>query len=336
METFLSTMDRLHKDHAGLMGKTYAFLGGTSLALMSIFMRLVDKNLHFVSIICIQNAVGAFVSLLVVGWLFNFSAYHPSKAITMNLFHRGFWGALTYILYNYALRMLPPQKFIVLSNTQSIWVVVLSPFFLNEYPNKTVVFLLLLSLTGVLIMVDPALILPDTWVYPDGVDNRPPAEYPWYLLVAPVCTAFVGAGISIFVKFFAKELNPFHNVAYFFFFNSFYSGVTANLVEVPPERSGVGLESLFFILMVAVSQMGYQVLITLASRYEKRASFIAIIGNCQIPIAYVLDFLVLSGKIELLNVVGGLIIIVTTSLIAVSKESPAAPQVEPQPQEVKP
>ena len=313
----------LHVKHPNMMGRFYALLAAVGVAFSTLFSKLLSKNVHFLVLASTQLTFGAFFSFILFGMM-GMSLYHPDKDISFKLFLRGFIGGMFLLIFIFAIRALPPQKLIVLINSQPIFVIILAAFILNEKIDGKIIGLLILGLSGIIIMIDPYLLVPNSWLPSGAVKNQNEKDYPVYYLVLPIICAIGGAGVAIFLKAFAKNIHAFHNVGYFFTFSAFYCGLASVVVEIPPDRRASSYFDYFAMIMVGASQLMFQMFFSLASKYEARAGFISLLMSFQIPMTYALDLLFLNGRLELLNVIGGMIIMASTILISFSKEQPPA------------
>lgn len=317
-------MEGLHRDHPSSMGRLYALITAFCMAFMTICMKLISKSVYFLTILPVQYCIGSAFSFGIYG-LLGMSMYNPDKEISFKLFLRGLLGSLGYCFLNLAFRLLPPQKTIVLSNTLSIWVVVLSPFFLNEYPNRTVVAMLFVSLLGIVIMVDPSLILPDSWIADSsapGMQNQD--DYEWYYLFLPLFTAFTGAAINIFLKKYSQRLTHAQNTGYFYLFSSIYAGLGSLYTDIPSSGRYFSMFDLLAMTGVAISQTGFQAFNALAFKYE-RAGIVSLLLNSQIVMGFAMDYFFVGNKVEMVNIGGAALVILATSIIALSRDAPPPP-----------
>lgn len=311
----------LHDNHPAAMGRSYALLAALSNASQTVAMKMVDKRFNIISILPVQVCIAA-ISIIVFGAVGD-SMYNPDMGLTSALMIRGILGAFNYLLFCYGLRVLPVQKFIVLCNTMPVWVVILSPFILNEYPNRTLIAMLVISCLGIVIMVDPSLILPLSWL-PESSRVNEAADYNKLLLIIPILGALVGASLSIFLRKFAGRISIGQNSSYFLTFMCFLTGITSNIIPVPEEESVSGVKEILKIGFVGICQVGFLTNLSLAVKYEKRASYVSLLINSQIIIAYALDVIILGNTIKFLNIVGGAMIIFSSVVIALSKDEMSA------------
>ena len=160
------------------MGRFYALICALSSGLLPIFMKCISKNVNFFTIITIQNALGTFLCLAIARKTGE-TIYHPETTISNFLLLRGLFGGSLFLFFNYGMRHLPPQVMVVLNNTLLSWVVILSPFIIGQYPDTKIICFLVVSFLGVIVMAYPSLILPDSWVFPEGSTELPQNDYPW-------------------------------------------------------------------------------------------------------------------------------------------------------------
>ena len=320
MDRILRTFELLHAKYPSTMGRSYALLAALSSASMTIVMKAISKDINFMSLMPVQAAIANVVCFIIFN-ASNDSMYNPDDKMTLALLFRGFLGSANFVLFSFGMRVLPLQKFIVLCNTMPIWVVVLSPFLLDEWPDKILVAMLVVSCAGIVIMVDPGLLLPE-YLLPHGVIDSDEKEYSNFLLMIPIMGALVGAIISIFLKKFAGRISIGQNSTYFLAFTSFYAGLSASLSSIPPAEKLSSIHDIFFAGITGCFQLAYQTFFGLAIKYEKRASYVSLLINSQIIIAYAMDVILLGNSINLLNLIGGFMIICASAVIALSKDNP--------------
>lgn len=314
-----SRLDYLHTHHSSTMGRSYALTTAFCNAFMTICMKLIAKDVHFLTILPVQYCVGSIFSFAVYGYL-RVSVFNSDADVSNKLFLRGLFGGLGYCLLNLAFRLLPPQKTIVLTNTLSVWVVILSPIFLNEYPNRMVIAMLFVSLLGIVIMVDPSLLLPDSWIQDSSTGTSTSEEdYEWYYLFLPLISAFSGASISVLLKAYAGKITPAQNTGYFYIFGSIYAGLACLKTDIRAEGRLFSLTDLLAMAGVAISQTGYQTFNALAFQYEQ-AGIVSLLLNSQIVMGFAMDYMVIGNPVKTVNLVGAVLVITATSVIAMSKD----------------
>ena len=228
------------------------------------------------------------------------------------------FGSFLFIGFQLALHLLPPQKVVVLQNMQSVWTVFIAPFFFNEYPNCLIASMVAASLAGVIILVDPSMILPASLYSPKPTTE---AAYPTYYYLIPVFTSFVAVGTNTYLKLFAGRINAFQNVFFFILFASLVNGLCINLSFFQvPARVSLGVSDVACLVVSGISVSLFQIFLCLANKYERRASIIGVLLNSQIVFTFVLDTLIRGTPVETNNIVGGLIVIIASAAIGLSKE----------------
>ena len=322
MAYILEKFESLHAKYPSTMGRSYALLAAFSQASVTIFMKATSKNVHIVSILPVQATIATCVCFMIFGAVGD-SMYNPDPSLTGALMFRAILGSANFSLFNYGMRVLPIQKFIVLCNTMPIWVVVISPFLLNEYPNRILLAMLAVSCIGIVIMVDPGLVLPESML-PAGTIDSQEKDYSSFLLLIPVLGALMGACISIFLKKFAGRITTGQNACFFLSFTCFFSGLSATITNVPQNERISNISDIVLVGLGGCSVLGFQTFLSLAVKYEKRASYVSLLINSQIIMAYTMDVIILGNSIKLLNVVGGAMIICASTAIALSKEEKSA------------
>ena len=177
-----------------LVGRFYALMAGLSNALLAIFMKFVSKGIPFTWISIVQS-VTALLSIVAVYGSQGESPYPGCRKLDLALFLRGLGGSFLFMGFNLGLILLPASTFMVLGNTYSIWMVLLAPFFLKEYPNATIISMVLLSFLGIVLLIDPSFVLPASLLaekYRIAAQTRTPLYY----YIMPLATSLGGAGVG--------------------------------------------------------------------------------------------------------------------------------------------
>ena len=92
---------------------------------------------------------------------------------------------------------MPPQEFVVLNNTNSLFVVLLGPFLLQEWPTKKILVLVLISFLGILLVVNPGLL-------GLGVLKTVEQDVSFYGYMCALASGLGSAGVTLFLKAFGK------------------------------------------------------------------------------------------------------------------------------------
>ena len=320
LDSLKAIVAQVHAAHPSMAGRTYALCAGMCNALLAIFMKFVSKGVPFTATVGVQSAMAVLALTSVYGSLGE-SPFPANRALDLALFLRGLLGSFLFMGFNLGLKLLPAPKFMVLNNTTSIWVVLLAPFFLKEYPNRTILAMVLLSFLGIVLLVDPSLLLPAA-ALPDSAraapaDTAPPLYY--YLL--PLSTGLGGAGVGIFLKAYAGRITAYQNAFYFLAFCAFYGGLFR--IALPSQYSGATPTGKDLVLMglTGVCGVSFQIFLSLATKFEHRASIVSVLLNSQIVFTYVLDFLVLGNPVDAVNCIGGAVVIFCAVVITFSKEA---------------
>ena len=159
---------------------------------------------------------------------------------------------------------------------QSVWTVFVAPFFFNEYPNALIVAMVATSIFGVVLLVDPSMMLPASLYTPaTAVDTK---TTPMYYYLIPLFTSLVAVGANVYLKLFAGRIDAFQNVFFFIVFASLVNGLCTNFdfFEMPASIT-LTLSDLGCLVASGISVSLYQISISLASKYEKRASIIDVL-----------------------------------------------------------
>ena len=306
--------------HPCMVGRFLALMAGLSNACIVISVKLISHSIHFTSISSIQVMSGLFLTFFIYMGKGKGSPFPQKPNLQRALLYRGLSGSLIFVGFNLGAKLLPSSKFMVINNTQSIWMVILGPFFIKEYPNRLIVSMVLISFIGIIILIDPSIIIPSSFLPENSQpgNNKKVDSLLYYLF--PVTTSIGGAGVNMFLKAYSKEITSYQNAYYFLIFVAFYSGfLSSQLRDVSFAQPGI-----FDYVMMLLSgffMVGYQFFLALAMKFETRASIVSVLLNSQILFTCILDVFILGSDLEVTSIIGGLIIIVCAVIITFTKES---------------
>ena len=317
MERFKTAIAELHSSHPNACGRVYSLIVAFGSAGQVIAVKFVNKKLSFAIIGSFQGSIGFIITYLIYGRSQN--PYPHDAMLNTGLFLRGLLGASVNILFTLALKILPAQKNILLINTSSMWVILFGIYFLKEYPNLLILSMAALIFLGVVLLIDPGLILPGSWVSSPQVGSD--KVFPIYYYLMPVAAGFGAAGVTTFIKANAGKITPYMNTYWFFLFANFWMGVSMLFMSLTEESAQPSLKDIFFISLMSIGGNLCQICLPLATRYEKRISIVSMFASTQIVFTYLFDYLLFGNAIEAINVLGGIIIVLATLTIAFSKES---------------
>lgn len=316
----MNCLSQLHETHPLFMGRMYALLAGLSNALMAISFKYVTPTTKTSVVASVNASIGICISFAVFSTR-GYAAYHPGKIEGFALFLRGLLGSACFVVFNLGMRLLPAPKMIVINNMQVIWVTILAPFLLKEYPTKMIIFLVCLCFFGVVLLVDPSFVLPNYVLSLSGYEiEAERASVPLYYYLMPVATGLAAAMIGIFMMAFSQTVSVFHNSAIFFIFALLYAGIWRTLTDekgdVPPVLSD-------YLIMFSQSLFtnGFQVFFSLASKYEKKASIVSMLMSSQVLFTFILDYFLLGNKSNILNLIGAGVVLGTAFAITLQRET---------------
>lgn len=319
-------IDHFHENHPNMSGRFYAIIAGFSVGVQAIIAKFITKGVAF-TITCGIQSIAGFVVLLLIFAGRNEPPLPKDEKSQNAVFLRGFVGSLLLIIFNLGMRILPAPQFMVLHNTSSIWVVILGPFLLSEYPNRTIVAMVVLSFVGVALLIDPSFILPASLVSAKHGSEGKDA-IPLYYFIVPMITGIGTACVGIFLRAFAKTVTTYQNAFHFLVFAAFYSGLFR--IGLPRSANEVDptVFDYFMMSLIGVSAAAFQFLYSLAAKLEPRASILSMLLNSQVVFAYVMDFLILGNPVDTINCVGGSIVVLCAVVIGFSKEAISSNKVQ--------
>jgi drug/metabolite transporter (DMT)-like permease len=315
-----SLIAHLHEKYPSLCGRTYALMAGMFNASIAISTKFIDKGIPFQIM-----GVWQMTTALVLACLFNRdqSPYSSEPAVNLGLFMRGLFGSLVSLFFNFAAQHLPSSKFIVLVNTSSIFVVIIAPFVLKEYPTRFILSMVVFSFLGIILLVDPSMLLPASWLNTQASPIFPEEpEIPTYYYIFPLVCGLGGAAVSIFLKFFGKRITPYMNGFWFFIFATFYNGFILTTKNIKPNEHTLPTTFKDFGMLIFQGGcvFGFQNYLALALKYERRASLVSVLLNSQVLFVFIMDILLLGNSPTLTSLLGAVIVCGAAIMITLSKE----------------
>ena len=144
---------------------------------------------------------------LIIGLIASETMHHPDRIIANFLLKRESVAGVLFLLFNYGLRQLRPQLLIVLNNTMTNCVVILSHFIIGQYPNKKVVCFIAMSFLSVIVMVIPILVLPENLIFPEVSSETRQKDYALHVKLFILVPCFYRAIMTLYLKRFAVRIN---------------------------------------------------------------------------------------------------------------------------------
>jgi len=308
----------LHEKYPSLCGRTYALMVAGTNAMFAISSKFLDKRMPFQLVGSLQMVV----AVPVLCYLNRKEVpYSADPVVNLALFLRGVFGSFFALLFTFGALILPSSKFIVLVNTSSIFVVIIAPFVLKEYPTRFILSMVVFSFLGIILLVDPSMLLPASWLGSPKPQQLHPDYSPWYYILPLVC-GLAAAVISIFLKYFGKRITPYMNGFWFTTFVAFYNGVALATKDIKPNEHTLPttMKDLLILLGEGLCLFGFQLFITLAVKYERRASLVTMLLQSAVLFTFILDFVIFKTNPSPVNIIGAIIICGSATAITLSKE----------------
>ena len=109
--------------------------------------------------------------------------------------------AFGFLAYSVALLQLPVQKCIVLVNTNTAWIVIVTIFVYGQFPNLKTLILVIISFFGIVLIVDPTMLK----LGEIGLDDAElfVEKWPYYFLL--IGAGMMGGMITLYLKAFGKK-----------------------------------------------------------------------------------------------------------------------------------
>ena len=160
--------------------------------------RKIDET-HTIRISQMQGFMSLVFGVFLCYKVFKIPLWPKDTKMRLIFAARGAIGAPIFCLFMTAQKLVPPQQFVVLNNTNTFFVVLLGPLLLKEYPNMKIIVLMLISFIGILMVVDPS-ILGLGHTIAGSVQENTPVSY----LMFALASGLGGALVTIFLKAFGK------------------------------------------------------------------------------------------------------------------------------------
>ena len=248
---------------------------------MALFVRLASETIPVGMIVFTRYVLStAFIAAL---WATGTISVRPvnRRLLLLRAVSASFGG----VFYFFAVSTITIGEAVILKYTYPFFAVTIAAVLFGEKTDKSVLILLVMSIAGVVIMMNPA-------------SFHPQAGYAWGLLNG------ISAGGAVA---FVRKLRDTDDSATIMFFTSFV-GI---FVSMPFLLGGVTVpdgRGLFFLVVVAVCGITAQFALVYGFRYIKTGSA-CVVMTLEVVLSAVLGYLVLGHMLGTPQIIGGILIL---------------------------
>ena len=312
----ITAIDKYQTKHAHISGKVLAILGAIVITLQTFVNRAYSKKINSLQLVHHQM-----IFQVVAGWFINKALrgddLFPVDRSRINLLlFRAIFGAIGFPAHLIGTILISPQLFTVLYNSNMIFAIILSIYFMGIMPSWRIACLVVVYILGVVVMVIPGIVgLTTTQTNSD--------DFRLWTIVFPITSGFCGACITILLMKYSDQISVLQNLFWFAFSGVLVGGLGFSTSKAEPPSEAFSLGEYFLLPLSALMMVGSQSLVAMACRYEKRAAIITPIISSSILLTFFFDVFVMHAAFETVNFVGSLVVFGSLVLIIVNRDMPA-------------
>lgn len=274
------------------LGARFMLMSACGFALMSACVKeLVQRGIPVLEIIAARALVSCAISYIDIKRK-DISCWGNNKLL---LTARGVVGTLALICVYYAVGTLPLAEATLLQHLNPIFTAVLALLFLKERINLFTIICIVLSLVGLVAMIQPTLLL--------GNLSSIPERLPGFGIIAALLGAF-GSGVAYVI---VRRLGPSEDASVIIFYFPFIALPISCILLGADFVLPNGLDWVLLLLVGILTQVG-QVGLTKAMQIEKAGKAMAY-SYVQVVISAVLGIVLFSEIPTLGTLLGALFII---------------------------
>jgi drug/metabolite transporter (DMT)-like permease len=265
---------------------------------MALFVRLAARTTPVGTIVLVRY----FLSTLFIGALWAAGAVSVRPVNKRLLFMRATAASFGGLFYFFAVATITLGEAVILKYTYPFFAVSIAALMYGEKTDRSVIGLLVMSVAGVVVMMNPAAF-------------HPQAGYAWGLLNG------VSAGAAVA---FLRRLRDTDNSATIMFFTSL-AGV---IVSLPFLAGGLGITwgaDFYYMLLASLCGVAAQYALVYGMRYIKTGSA-CIIMALEVAMSAALGFVVLGHTLGLSKILGGALILTGGAVLILRESTLAKPQ----------
>ncbi len=283
-----------------VMGVLFALFNALMLSSMSLFAKLLAQYFGPVEVTFFRNIfalTAIFIWIILSGRLNVLKTKRPVAHLI-----RGTIGTVGIVMGSWALAIMPLAETTTLLFTAPLFVVLLSYPVLKEPVGPYRLGAVLLGFMGVIIIVNPTF----------NTENLPLLG-----VLIGLAWGFSAGCVDVCLRWMGKTENSFTTVFYFVLFGTLTTGLHWPYAEVKPDSFSLDA----FWIIIGIGTTGLLSLLSKTQSFRlAEASVIAPVMYTMIIWAMLFDFM-LWDKTPKLNVVVGAVIIITSNLFILYRES---------------
>jgi len=284
-------LSSFEKRYPAYIGYVYAILCNFISVFGNFFIQNISKNFT-------HNQTFHFVGIQLV--LYNYGAIHYQKLsscpknprITKMLCLRAMTGMVAGIFFYAGLPLVPLSEGTVIQMSTPVITGILAIGFLSEKYDRTLLITTILSVAGVLLITKPSFLFGEV---SSGADY-PSRDLGLILLL--IC-AFITSLSQILLRKLGSVSNAYTTAL----FLGIGFCLSASIMEVIQGVKGPGLEKYFWVLLLGLLRFVTHVLNNKSYAFGE-AGKISLISYSQVPIAYLVDLIIVGIEPEFFSIVG--------------------------------
>ncbi len=272
------------------------FLSALGFALMATCVKLVSSlDIPVLEIVAARSLVSIFLCYFDIKRK-GISIWGYQKAL---LIARGFVGACTLISVYYAVSTLPLAESTILQYLHPLFTAVLAFFFLKEKVHYSTIICIILSLTGLIIMINPK-------VFSEGFTVTNYTILPLWSVAAGLLGAF-GSGVAYAL---VRKLSQTEDSSVIIFYFPMIA-LPISLFLLGKDFVMPDFEAMVLLLLVGIFTQIGQIGLTKAMQYEQ-ASTATAYSYVQVIFAAILGWVVFAEIPSAYTITGGSLIVLGT------------------------
>ena len=276
----------------------YQTLSSLFFSILGMQVKLLSQKINIEVIVFYRCLIGLF--LIIIFFAFQYKKKKFNYLKTPNIFLqiiRSIFGVFAMYFGYSALSFIPLAQASTIGFTKVFFVSILAIIFFSEKLTKEVLFFSILGFVGTYLILNP-----EELISSNGT------------ILSLISSFFVAAGIISSVKL----LNSNKTIT-IIFYHSFFSTVLCGVIFFS-EISYLSLYDLFQLTLLTIIALIGQFLNMESYKYEK-TSFVILFSYSRVIFSFLLGYFILQENIELINIMGILIIIVSTYLVSKIRNS---------------
>ncbi len=276
----------------------YQTLSSLFFSILGMQVKLLSQKINIEVIVFYRCLIGLVLILTFFAFKYKKKKFNYFK--TPNIFLqiiRSIFGVFAMYFGYSALSFIPLAQASTIGFTKVFFVSILAIIFFSEKLTKEVFFFSIIGFVGTYLILNP-----DELISSNGT------------ILSLISSFFVAAGIISSVKLLKSN-----KTITIIFYHSFFSTVLCGVIFFS-EISYLSLYDLFQLTLLTIIALIGQFLNMESYKYEK-TSFVILFSYSRVIFSFLLGYFILQENIELINIMGILIIIVSTYLVSKTRNS---------------